>query len=61
MHFDGVTEQLCKTTRERLKKFLQCRSNWAKLNCRHTEIAKTSYENMVLTLEPTYEMLNTIL
>ena len=34
MHFDGVTEQLCKTTRERLKKFLQCRSNWSKLNCR---------------------------
>ena len=46
MHFDGVTEQLCKVTRERLKKFLECRSKWAKLKCQQAEIAKKSYENI---------------
>ena len=37
MHFDGVTEQLCKVTRQRLKKCLECRSKWAKLNCQQAE------------------------
>ena len=46
MHFDGVTEQLCKVTRQRLKKFLECRPKWAKLNCEQAEIAKKSYENI---------------
>ena len=46
MHFDGVTEQLCKVTRQRLKKFLECRSKWAKLKCQQAEIAKKSYENI---------------
>ena len=46
MHFDGVTEQLCKVTCQRLKKFLECRSKWAKLDCQQTEIAKKSYENV---------------
>ena len=46
MHFDGVTEQLCKVTRQRLKKCLECRSKWAKLNCQQAEIAKKSYENI---------------
>ena len=46
MHFDGVTEQLCKVTCQRLKKFLECRSKWAKLNCQQAEIAKKSYENI---------------
>jgi hypothetical protein len=46
MHFDGVTEQLCKVTRHRLKKFLECRSKWAKLKCQQAEIAKKSYENI---------------
>jgi hypothetical protein len=27
MHFDGVTEQLCKVTRQRLKKFLELGQN----------------------------------
>ena len=45
MHFDGATEQLCKVTRQRLKKCLECRSKWAKLNCQQAEIAKKSYEN----------------
>ena len=44
MHFDGVTEQLCKVIRQRLKKCLECRSKWAKLNCQQ---AKKSYENIV--------------
>ena len=43
MHFDGVTEQLCKVIRQRLKKCLECRS---KLNCQQAEIAKKSYENI---------------
>ena len=46
MHFDGVTEQFCKVTRQRLKKCLECRSKWAKLNCQQAEIAKKSYENI---------------
>jgi hypothetical protein len=46
MHFDGVTEQLCKVTRQRLKKFLECRSKWAKLKCEQAEIAKKSYDNI---------------
>ena len=46
MHFDGETEQLCKVTRQRLKKCLECRSKWAKLNCQQAEIAKKSYENI---------------
>ena len=47
MHFDGVTEQLCKVTRQRLKKCLECRSKWAKFNCQQAdEIAKKSYENI---------------
>ena len=46
MHFDGVTEQLCKVTRQRLKEFLECRSEWAKLKCQQAEIAKKSYENI---------------
>ena len=46
MHFDGVTEQLCKVRRQRLKKFLECRSKWAKLKCQQAEIAKKSYENI---------------
>jgi mannose-1-phosphate guanylyltransferase len=44
--FDGVTEQLCKVTRQRLKKFLECKSKWAKLKCQQAEIAKKSYENI---------------
>ena len=44
--FDGVTEQLCKVIRQRLKKCLECRSKWAKLNCQQAEIAKKSYENI---------------
>ena len=44
--FDGVTEQLCKVTRHRLRKFLECRSKWAKLNCQQAEIVKKSYENI---------------
>ena len=46
MHFDGVTEQLCKVTRQWLKKFLECRLKWAKLKCQQAEIAKKSYENI---------------
>jgi hypothetical protein len=46
MHFDGVTEQLCKVTGQRLKKFLECRSKWAKLKCKQAEIANKSYENI---------------
>jgi hypothetical protein len=46
MHFDGVTGQLCKVTRQRLRKFLECRSKWAKLKCQQAEIAKKSYENI---------------
>ena len=46
MHFDGATEQLCKVTRQRLKKCLECRSKWATLNCQQAEIAKKSYENI---------------
>ena len=46
MHFDGVTEQLCKVTRQRLKKCFECRSKWAKLKCQQAEIAKKSYENI---------------
>ncbi len=46
MHFDGVTEQLCKVTRQRLKKFLECRSKWAKLKCEQAEMAKKSYDNI---------------
>ena len=46
MHFDGVKEQFCKVTRQRLKKCLECRSKWAKLNCQQAEIAKKSYEIM---------------
>ena len=46
MHFDGVTEQFCKVTRQRLKKCLESRSKWAKLNCQQAEIAKKSYENI---------------
>ena len=44
MHFEGVTEQLSKVTRQRLKKFVDCRAKWAKLNCLQAEIAKNSYE-----------------
>ena len=65
MHFDGVTEQLCKVTRQRLKEFLECRSEWAKLKCQQAEIAKKSYENIddgsVSPMEPSYEMLKEIL
>ena len=46
MHFDGVTEQLCKVTRQRLKKCLECRSKWAKINCQQAETAKKSYDNI---------------
>ena len=46
MHFDGATELLCKVTRKRLKKCLECRCKWAKLNCQQAEIAKKSYENI---------------
>ena len=46
MHFDGVTEQLCKVTRQRLQKFLVCRSKWAKLNYQQAEIAEKSFENI---------------
>ena len=46
MHFDGVTEQLCKVTRHRLNKFLDGSSKWAKRNCQQAEIAKKSYENI---------------
>ena len=46
IHFYGVTEQFCKVTRQRLKKCLECRSKWAKLNCQQAEIAKKSYENI---------------
>ena len=46
MHFVGVPEQICKVTRQRLKKFLECRSKWAKLNCQQAEIAKKAYENI---------------
>ena len=46
MHFDGVTEQLCRVTGQRLKKCLECRSKWAKLNCQQAEIAKKSYDNI---------------
>ena len=31
---------------QRLKKFLECRSKWAKLKCQQAEIAKKSYENI---------------
>ena len=72
MHFDGVTEQLCKVTRQRLKKFLECRSKWAKLKCQQAEIAKKSYENIDETMTDlsihtwrrtltSYEMLEEIL
>ena len=46
MHFDGVTEQLCKVIRQRLKKFLECWYKWARLNCQQAEIAKKSYESI---------------
>jgi hypothetical protein len=46
MHFDGVTEQLCKVPLQRLKEFLECGSKWAKLKCQQAEIAKKSYENI---------------
>ena len=46
MHFHGVKEQLCKVTRQGLKKGLECRSKMAKLNCPQAEIAKKSYENI---------------
>ena len=46
MHFDGITVQLCKVTCQRLKKYLECRSKWAKLNCQQAEIAKKTYENI---------------
>ena len=44
MHFEGVTEQLSKVTRQRLKKFVDCRNKWAKLNCLQAEIAMDSYD-----------------
>ena len=46
MNFDGVTEQLCKVTHQRLKKFLDGSSKWAKLNCQQAEVVKKSYENI---------------
>ena len=45
MHFDGVNEQLYKVTRQRLTKFLECRSKWAKLKCTQAEVARKSYED----------------
>ena len=47
MHFDDVTDQLCKVTQQRLKKFLECRSKWAQLKCQQAEIAKKSYEKII--------------
>lgn len=44
MHFDGVNDQLYKVTRQRLSKFLECRSKWAKLNCTQAEVARKSCE-----------------
>ena len=46
MHFDGVREQFCKVTRQRLKKCLECRFKWAKLNCQQAEIAEKTYQNI---------------
>ena len=46
MNFDGITERLCKFTRQRLTKFLDCSYKWAKFNCQQAEIAKKSYENI---------------
>ena len=43
MHFEGVTEQLCQVSRQRLKKFIECRHKWAKLDCVQADIAKSSY------------------
>ena len=44
MHFDGVTEQLCKVSSKRLKKFIECRAKWVKYKCQQGEIAKKSYD-----------------
>ena len=46
MHFDGITDQLYKVTHQRLKKFLDGCSKWAKPNCQQAEIAEKSYENI---------------
>ncbi len=44
MHFDGITEPLSKISRQRLKKFIECRPKWAKLECQQAEIANRLYE-----------------
>ena len=43
MHFDGVKEPLCKISRQRLKKFVECRPKYAKLYCEQADIVKNSY------------------
>lgn len=45
MHFDGVHDQLYKVTRQRLSKFLECRSKWAKRECTQAEIARKSFKD----------------
>ena len=44
MHFEGISEQLSKVSRPRIKKFVECRSKWVKLDCQQAEIAASSYE-----------------
>ena len=44
MHFEGITEQLSKVSRQRIKQFMECRSKWVKFNCQQAEIAASSYE-----------------
>ena len=46
MHFGGITEQLCKVTHQRLMKFLDGSSKWAKLNYQQAEITEKPYENI---------------
>ena len=59
MHFEGVTEQLCQVSRQRLKKFIECRHKWAKLDCVQADIAKSSYNKFDDDFVNTYLAENT--
>ena len=43
-NFDGVSQPLSKITRERLKKFLECRQKWNKLKREPVKIAGQPYK-----------------
>ena len=59
MHFEGVTEQLCQVSHQRLKKFIECRHKWAKLDCVQADIAKSSYNKFDDDFVNTYLAENT--